>query len=85
MSRGKEGRCQRESNLANTEAWKAARGQLTVGGVSAWKGGGEGTVTAKTRSAGGVGVFTEGGAAFYRVKVERFAQTGVHIKMHIKL
>jgi hypothetical protein len=52
--------------LANIEAWKAARGWLTGGGVSDRKGGGEGTVRAKRRSAGGVGFFTEGGAAFYR-------------------
>jgi hypothetical protein len=55
--------------LANTEAWKAVRGWLTSGGVLARKGGGEGTVRAKRRSAGGVGVFTEGGATFYREEV----------------
>jgi hypothetical protein len=36
-------------------------GRLTSGGASAQKGGGEGIVRAKRRSAGGVGVFTEGG------------------------
>jgi hypothetical protein len=41
MRRGKEGWRHGESNLANTEAWKAARGRLTGGGVSAQKGGGE--------------------------------------------
>jgi hypothetical protein len=54
--------------LATTEAWKAARGWLTGGRVSARKGSGEGMVRAKRRSAGGVGVFTEGGAASYRVE-----------------
>jgi hypothetical protein len=57
--------------LANTEAWKAARGRLTIGGVLARKGGGKGMVRAKRRSAGGLGVFTDGGAAFYRVEVRR--------------
>jgi hypothetical protein len=52
--------------LANTEAWKAKRGRLTNSGVSAQKGSGEGTVRAKRRSTGGVGVFTEGGSAFNR-------------------
>jgi hypothetical protein len=61
VRRGKEGWRHGESNLANTEAWKGARGRLTGGGVSAQKGSGEGTVRAKRRSAGGVGVFTEGG------------------------
>jgi hypothetical protein len=71
VRRGKEGRCHGESNLANTEAWKAARGRLTSGGVSAQKGGGEGTVRAKRKSVGGVGVFTEGEAAIYRAEARR--------------
>jgi hypothetical protein len=71
VRRGKEGRRHGECNLANTEAWKAVRGWLTSGGVLARKGGGEGTVRAKRRSAGGVGVFTEGGATFYRAEVRR--------------
>jgi hypothetical protein len=71
VRRGKEGRCHRESNLANTEAWKAMRGRLTGDRVSARKGGGEGMVGAKRRSAGGVGVFTEGGAAFHRAEARR--------------
>jgi hypothetical protein len=71
VRRGKEGRCHGESNLANIEAWKAARGRLTGGRVSARKGSGEGMVGAKRRSAGGVGVFTEGGAAFYRAEARR--------------
>jgi hypothetical protein len=68
---GKEGRCHEEYNLANTEAWKAARGRLTSGGVLARKGGSKGVVRAKRRSAGGLGVFTDGGAAFYRVEARR--------------
>jgi hypothetical protein len=71
VRRGKEGRHHGESNLANTEAWKAARGQLTGGGVSARKGGGEGRVRSNRRSVVGVGVFTEGVAAIYRVEVRR--------------
>jgi hypothetical protein len=46
-------------------------GLLTAGGASAWNGGGKGTVRAKRSSAGGVGVFTEGGANFYRAEVRR--------------
>jgi hypothetical protein len=45
-------------------------GYLTGGGASTRKGGGEGTLRAKRRSVGGVGVFTEGGAAFYREERE---------------
>jgi hypothetical protein len=47
---------------------EAVEGRLTGGRASARKGGGEGTVRAKRRSAGGVGVFTEGRAAFYRAE-----------------
>jgi hypothetical protein len=71
VRRGKEARHHRESDFTNTEAQKAARGRLTGGGVSTRKGGGEGMMRAKRRSAGGVGVFTVGGAAFYRVEVRR--------------
>jgi hypothetical protein len=39
-------------------------GRLTDGGASARKGGDEGTLRAKRRSVGGVGVFTEGGRPF---------------------
>jgi hypothetical protein len=45
---------------------EAVEGHLTGGVASAQKGGGKGTLRAKRRSVGGVGVFTEGGAAFYR-------------------
>jgi hypothetical protein len=71
VRRGKEGWRHGESNLANTEAWKAARGLLTGGRVSARKGSSECMVRAKRKSAGGVGVFTEGGAAFYRAEARR--------------
>jgi hypothetical protein len=50
---------------------EAVEGHLTTGGASTQKGGREGMVRAKRRSAGGVGVFTEGGAAFYRAEVRR--------------
>jgi hypothetical protein len=50
---------------------EAVEGCLTDGGYSAREGGGEGTVRSKRRSAGGVGVFTEGGAAFYRAEARR--------------
>jgi hypothetical protein len=61
--------------LANTEAWKTTRRWRTGGGTSAQKGGDVGTVRAKRRSIGGVGVFTEGGAAFYRAEV-RWGRSG---------
>jgi hypothetical protein len=50
---------------------EALEGRLTGGGASAQKGGDEGMVRAKRRSTGGVGIFTEGGAAFYRAEVRR--------------
>jgi hypothetical protein len=68
---GTEGGRYGESNLANTEAWKAARRQRTGGGTSAQKCGSVGAVRAKRRSVGGVGIFTEGGAALYRAKARR--------------
>jgi hypothetical protein len=61
VRQGKEARHHGEYDLANTDAWKAARGRLTGGRVSARKGSGEGMVRAKRRSAGGVGVVTVGG------------------------
>jgi hypothetical protein len=61
----------REFNDGVTVGREAVEGRLTSGGASAQKGSGEGTVRAKRRSAGGVGVFTEGGAAFYRAEVRR--------------
>jgi hypothetical protein len=45
--------------------------RLTGSSASAQKGGSMGKVRAKRRSVGGVGVFTEGGAAFYRVEARR--------------
>jgi hypothetical protein len=39
--------------------------------ASARMGGGEGTMKAKRRSIGVVGVFTEGGAAFYRAEARQ--------------
>jgi hypothetical protein len=45
--------------------------RLTSGGASARKGDDEGVLRAKRRSVGGVGVFTVGGAAFYRVEARR--------------
>jgi hypothetical protein len=45
--------------------------RLTGGRASARKGDGEGALRAKRRSVGGVGVFTEGGAAFYWAEVRR--------------
>jgi hypothetical protein len=68
---GKEGGHHRESNLSNTEAWKAARRWHIDGGTLAQKGSGVGAVRAKRRSVGGVGVFTKGGAAFYRAEARR--------------
>jgi hypothetical protein len=50
---------------------EAVEGCLTGSGASAQKGGGGGTLRAKRRSVGGVGVFTEGGAAFYRAEARR--------------
>jgi hypothetical protein len=52
---GKEGGHHGESNLANTEAWKAARRWHTDSGTSTRKGGGVGTVRATRRSVGSVG------------------------------
>jgi hypothetical protein len=62
---------QGESNLANTEAWKAARRRRTGSKTLARKGGIEGIVRAKRRSVGGVGVFTEGRAAINKAEVRR--------------
>jgi hypothetical protein len=46
-------------------------GRLTGGGASARKGDGEGALRAKRGSVGGVGVFTEGRAGFYRAEARR--------------
>jgi hypothetical protein len=52
-------------------AREAVEGRLTGGGASAQNRDGEGALRAKIGSVGGVGVFTEGGAGFYRVEVRR--------------
>jgi hypothetical protein len=46
-------------------------GCLIGGGASTQKGGDEGLVRAKRWSTGGVGVFTEGGVAFYRAEARK--------------
>jgi hypothetical protein len=45
--------------------------RLTGGEASVRKGDGKGMLRAKRRSVGGVGVFTAGGAAFYKVEARR--------------
>jgi hypothetical protein len=60
-----------ELNDSVAAAREAVEGRLTGGGASAQKGDDEGALRAKRRSIGGVGVFTEGGAAFYRVEMRR--------------
>jgi hypothetical protein len=60
-----------EFNDGVAEAREAVEGHLTGGAASARKGNGEGTLRAKRRSVGGVGVFTVGGVAFYRAEVRR--------------
>jgi hypothetical protein len=55
-----------EFNDGIATAQEAVERRLTGGGASAQKGDSEGTLRAKRKSVGGVGVFTEGGAAFYR-------------------
>jgi hypothetical protein len=72
---GKEGGHHRDSTLPSTEAWKAGRRRLTGGGTSARKGDVMGAVGTKRRRVGGVGIFTGGGAAFYRVKA-RWGRSG---------
>jgi hypothetical protein len=52
-------------------AREAVERRLTSGGASAGKGDGEGALRAKRRSVGGVGVFTDDGAAFNRAEVRR--------------
>jgi hypothetical protein len=67
---GEEGRAG-ELNDGVVAAREAVEGRLTGGGASTRKGDGEGTLRAKRGSVGGVRVFTEGGAAFYRAEVKR--------------
>jgi hypothetical protein len=68
--RGGEGRAG-EFNDGVAAVREAVEGRLTDEGASAQKGGGEGTLRAKRRSVGGVAVFTEGGAAFYRAEARQ--------------
>jgi hypothetical protein len=67
---GKEGGRHGESVLASTEAWKAVRRQSTDNETSAQKGDNMGMVRAKRR-VGGVGIFTGGGATFYRAEARQ--------------
>jgi hypothetical protein len=60
-----------ELNGGVAAAREAMEGRLTGGGASAQKADGEGTLRAKRGSVGGVGVFTEDGAGFYRAEVRR--------------
>jgi hypothetical protein len=60
-----------ELNGGVAVAREALEGCLTGGGASARKGDGEGALRAKGGSVGGVGVFTEGGAGFYRAEARR--------------
>jgi hypothetical protein len=67
---GEEGRaCELNDGVA--VAREAVEGRLTGGAASARKGDGEGALRAERGSVGGVGVFTEGGAAFYRAEARR--------------
>jgi hypothetical protein len=61
--RGREGQAG-EFDDGAVAVREAVEGRLTGGGASARKGSGEGTLRAKRRSVGGVGVFTKGGAVF---------------------
>jgi hypothetical protein len=60
-----------EFNHGVAAAQEAVERRLTGGGASARKGDGKGALRAKRRSVGGVGVFTEGGASFYRAEARR--------------
>jgi hypothetical protein len=67
---GEEGRVG-ELNGGVVAAREAVEGRLTGGRASAQKGDGEGALRAKRGSVEGVGVFTEGGASFYRAEARR--------------
>jgi hypothetical protein len=67
---GGEGRVG-ELNDGVTASREVVEGHLTGARALARMGGGQGTARAKRWSAGGVGVFTEGGAAFYRAEARR--------------
>jgi hypothetical protein len=72
--RGGEGRVG-EFNIGVVVDREVVEGRLTDGGASSRKGGSEGMLRAKRRSVRGVGVFTEGGVAFYRAE-ERWGRPG---------
>jgi hypothetical protein len=57
-----------ELNDGVAAAREAVEGHPTGGGASAQKDNDEGALRTKRRSVGGVRVFTEGGAAFYRAE-----------------
>jgi hypothetical protein len=67
---GEEGRAG-ELNGGVAAAREAVEGRLTGGGASARKGNSESALRAKRGSIGGVVVFTEGGAGFYRAEARR--------------
>jgi hypothetical protein len=67
---GEEGRAG-ELNGGVAAAREAVEERLTGGGASARKGDGEGVLRAKRGSVGGVGVFTEGRAGFYRAEARQ--------------
>jgi hypothetical protein len=67
---GGEGRAG-EFNDVVAAVREAVVGRLIGGGASARKGDSEGMLRAKRMSVGGVGVFTEGGAAFYMAEARR--------------
>jgi hypothetical protein len=67
---GEEGRAGK-LNGGVSAAREAVEGHLTGGGALAQKGDGEGALRAKRGSVGGVGVFTEGEAGFYRAEASR--------------
>jgi hypothetical protein len=70
--RGGEGERQAgEFNDRAAMAREVVERRLTGGGASVRKGDGEGTLRAKRRSVGGVGVFTDGRAAFYSAEARR--------------
>jgi hypothetical protein len=67
---GEEGRAG-ELNGGVVAAREVVEGRLTGSGASARKGDGEGALRAKRGRVGGVGVFSEGAAGFYRAEARR--------------
>jgi hypothetical protein len=67
---GEEGRAG-ELNDGVAASREVVEGRLHRSGASARKGDDEAALSAKRRSVGGVGVFTEGGVAFYRAEARR--------------